>query len=265
MNLIEMKKSLNNIVVNTRYLLRLAARKAGVPSYGIHQVVLRKPDLIYIPIPKNACSSIKHALYQIEFGKDFDYEFHREWGYQNIHDFYNKRADAFTSLKKVKQRDDLFRFAVVRDPVERFLSCYGNRVLELEDLKKDETKLEKLGLPVKPDLQTFIHNLDLYRKINVSIRHHTNSQSDFLGGTLSYLDKVYPIEKIDMVTNMLLKYNKNLTMRSEKSEGIKIELQEVSRDSLDRILKFYEEDYRLLHEFYSAEEVTKRFENPANK
>lgn len=249
------KKRVHETVVNTRYRFRLATRRIGFTGYEIHQISLPKKNLIYIPIPKNACSSLKHALYYLGNGKDYDYPEHREWGYQNIHDFYSKQDGAFTSIKELKKQENSFRFAVVRDPVHRFLSCYRNRILDLGDLKYSKKKLRDFDLTASPDLNTFVKKLGLYRKLSKSIRHHTDPQSAFLGGTVAYLDEVYPIEKMEIVSAMLKKFDDTLTMTREKSQGPKVELTELSKKSLNRLFGFYKKDYKLLSRYYSRESI----------
>ena len=256
-----MKKKLHKMFVNSRHLFRLAARRVGLSSYQVHSITLPEQKLIYIPIPKNACSSIKHSLYYLEYGKAYDYPEYRELGYQNIHAFYEKQKDAFTGVHALKNMESAFRFAVIRDPVDRFLSCYSNRVIELKDLKESEDSLKKNGLPVKPNIKTFILNLDRYRSLNHSIRHHTQPQSIFLDGTIGYLDKIYPIEQMNELTAKLKNFDPSLLMKTEKSGGPKTKLCDMNRESLERLLKFYQDDYELLSDFYSKEDVIRSYES----
>jgi len=234
-------------------------RKLGISKYQIHQVLLPEQRLIYVPIPKNACSSIKQACYGIEFGEPFDYSHNRKLGYRDIHDYYEKRNNAFTSLKRLKNNEDCMRFAVVRDPIERLLSSYGNRVVDLKDLEMSRKVLEKMNLPAEPDLNTFVINLEKYRKVNAGINHHVRPQAAFLGGTLEYLDQVYPFEKMELVAQKLKSYDPDLVMKREKSGGAKFELYDLSHDALNYALDYYKQDYRLLKEFYSQRKVKQRY------
>lgn len=198
-----MKKQFISNYLNIRHLFRLAAKKMGFERYQIHQIYLQNINLIYIPIPKNACTSLKHEMHFLEYEEPYDSSIKQKYGYQNLHDFYNKRDDVFTSVRSLEKSSDAFRFAVVWDPVDRFLSCYGNRVLDLKDLHENKTELGKMNLPTEPNLNTFVEHLEEYRKVNSSIRHHTQPQSDFLGGTLGYLDTIYTFDQMDSVRNML--------------------------------------------------------------
>jgi len=255
-----MKYLLNRVAVNSRHFWMKVARRLGLSRYQIHQIYLQEKKLIYIPIPKNACSSLKQAFYQIEFGKQFDYSHNLKLGFHDIHDYYEKRNNAFTSLKRLKNNEDCRCFAVVRDPIDRLLSSYGNRVIDLKDLEASRKILEKINLPVEPDLNTFVLNLETYRKVNIGINHHVRLQSEFLGGTLEYLDQVYPFEKMKLVTQKLKSYDSKLVMKREKSDGAKFNINHLSPEALNFALEYYKKDYQLLEEFYSSKQVINRYE-----
>lgn len=260
-----MKRALVKAGNNLRYTLRLVGERAGLPGFQVHGIRLRDPRLVYIPIPKNACSSLKHALYEIEFGTRFDYDLHRQWGYVDIHDYYRKRNRAFTSPRALMAMGDAFRFAIVRDPVQRLISCYGNRVVDLGDLKKTKAALEKAGLPLEPDLNTFVLKLTQYRRANKSIRHHSELQVNLFGKRLDYLDEVYPIERMDSIKEMLRQYKPDLELRREKASGAKFHIKDLSREALEYALDFYEQDYSLLRGFYTPESVIERYDKDAPK
>lgn len=256
-----MINKLVNLYLNTRRICRLTARKVGLPGYQVHQIYLKNLALIYIPIPKNACTSLKHAMHYLEYSEPFDLSNYRDYGYQSLHDFYNKQSHAFTGVEGLKKKSDAFRFAIVRDPADRFLSCYGNRVLELRDLHESKTDLDKMGLPVDPDLDTFVQQLEQYRRVNSSIRHHTRPQSNFLGGTLVYLDKIYSFDQMDSVQSMLKSYDNSLVMKKRKSGGPKFDLRDLSSGSLQHLLEFYRNDYELLNDYYSKEAVVEQYQS----
>ena len=235
--------------------VRFAFRRIGMKSYQIHQICLPGQKLIYIPIPKNACTSIKHALHEIEFGKTFNASQNEYSRFKSHHDYYNKRSDAFTGINELQNKTGYFRFTVVRDPVERLLSCYRNRVVDLGDLKSSKSALISKGLPPEPDLNTFIRYLKRYRKINKSIEHHSRPQSRFLGGTLRYFDRVYPMEQLDLLFDKLTDFYPGLTIRKHKSGGTKVNFNKLSENSLQEIIDFYKEDYKLLSKYYSPDSV----------
>ena len=259
-----MKKKITALSNNLRLGFCFACRKVGIPGFAIHRIHLERFGLCYIPIPKNACSSIKHALYEIEFDRPFDYAYHGEWGYADIHDYYKKRPGAFTSAENLRQKTGQEIFAVIRDPVKRLISCYRNRVVDLKDLEKSRIVLEHDGLPVEPDINTFILNLEHYRSRNKIIEHHSRPQSDFLDDSLDYLDCIFRISELDELKSMLRKYRPGLEMRAEKSGGPSFGLADLSREALDKAVSFYERDYQLLSEYYSPERILESYKQTQN-
>lgn len=246
---------MRNVIIRTIKEIQLrgrfVARKLGMPDWQIHQICLQDKKLIYIPIPKNACTSVKQALHQIEFGCLFDTKRTVNAAYVDVHDFYKKRPNAFTSTNKLSSATDYTRFAVVRDPVGRLISCYRNRVMDLGDLEPDVELFDRVNLPAKPDLNTFVLNLETYRKFNKSIEHHSRPQSFFLRGSLKYLDRVYPMEQLDELHAFLQTISPELEMLRRKSGGTEVDLAQLSQKALNAANRFYKKDYQLLKDFYS--------------
>ncbi|MCW9708532.1 sulfotransferase family 2 domain-containing protein [Fodinibius salsisoli] len=245
------KRSVDDLSLYWRY----SCRKLGLPGYQIHQIYLPEQQLVYIPIPKNACTSIKHALHEIEFGKRFDADLPEFSDYREHHDYYKKRPDAFTSLQALQKKKGVFRFALVRDPVKRLLSCYRNRVVDLGDLESSRSKLERFRLPLRPDLNAFIKHLADYRRVNKGIEHHSRPQAQFLDGSLEYLDRVYTLDEMPELIEMLRKYKPDLEMRRRKTGGTTVTLADLSEEALHQAIDFYREDYELLEGYVSSDDV----------
>ncbi|MEX2435867.1 MAG: sulfotransferase family 2 domain-containing protein [Balneolaceae bacterium] len=245
---------MKNVIIRTYKELQLysrfLARNMGLPGYQIHQLCLPEHKLIYIPIPKNACTSIKQAFHMIEFGRTFDTNLPVNDPYVDIHDYYKKHSGAFTSLNKLKSQSEFTRFAIVRDPVERLISCYRNRVVDQGDLQADLSALKKMKLSAEPDLSTFVVNLKEYQMASKSIEHHSRPQSAFLGGSIKYLDHIFPIERMDDLHEMLRKISPDLKMLNRKSRGTKVEFSELTPNGLEAAIRFYKIDYELLNRFY---------------
>lgn len=225
----------------------------GLPGYRVHQIRLSKQRLIYIPVPKNACSSTKEALHEIEFGRRFDKNRDINAPYINIHDYYKKRPKAFTGLKRISSEKKFTSFAVVRDPVRRLVSCYRNRVVDLGDLSLTAKSIDKYGLDPNPDINAFILNLKKYRIANKSIEHHSRPQWSFFGGRLDYLDKIFKMDELDDLQDFLKSYCPSLRFLSQKSGGTSYSVSDLSDEALKYAVNFYRQDYRLLSRYYQAD------------
>lgn len=251
--------SLKRIIDDLKLYYRFSCRRLGLSGYQVHQIYLPEQELIYIPIPKNACTSIKHALHEIEFGKRFDADLSEFSDYREHHDYYKKRPDAFTSVSDLKEQTSATRFALVREPVKRLISCYRNRVVDLGDLKASRKKLDRLGLPPEPDINDFILNVEHYRSANKSIEHHSRLQSEFLGGTTGYLDRVFTMNDMPELVEMLQTYKPGLTLRRRKTGGTAVALADISEKALEHAVDFYRRDYELLENYFSPEGIADEY------
>lgn len=248
------RKSVSAFFNEARLLLRFGFRRMGMSGYQIHQIELNNEPLIYIPIPKNACSTIKHALYEIEYDKEFDYDRAGERGYHDIHDYYKKRKHAFVGLESLRNKNATI-FTVIREPVQRLISCYRNRVVDLKDLEKNKPELYKRNLPLEPDLNTFVLRLEEYRVANKSIEHHSRPQHTFLDTSVGYIDEIFPLSRMNELKKMLKEIKPDLEMKSEKSGGTSVSLADLSETALEEAIRFYQQDYELLSDFYSPGQI----------
>lgn len=246
--------SIKHTFIDLKLAFRFAWRKFGVPGYQIHQIRLPQYRLIYIPIPKIGCTTIKQALHRMEFGTLFDSDAPGNEPYEDIHDFYKKRPGAFTGVKGLHSRQKTLCFTVIRDPVERLVSCYRNRVVDLKDLESDREALESAGLPAEPDLNTFVLNLNRYRSVSSKIRHHTRPQFRFFAGDLSVADYIFKMEEMDRVEMFLQKFDPSINLLHRKSGGTPVTLNDLSDEAMQHAIRFYRGDYELLREYYKPPE-----------
>lgn len=158
-------------------------------------VILKKHELAYVSVPKVACTSIKTVFFEIENGfpfRPFTASGREFW----IHNFYH--SIPFAELKKNRIRT-FHRICVVRDPIERALSCYSNRVLQHRELSQEiaGARLAGSGLPVDPDLSTFVANIAEYSHRVAEIGHHAVPMVHFLGESAQYYHRVYRFSELN--------------------------------------------------------------------
>lgn len=88
-------------------------------------LICHKYRLIYIYIPKNACTTLKHLFYELENGQKFiskspqDIHHHKIFEIINHQDFNNYL--------------NYFKFIFLRNPYDRFLSFYKNKIKNLKN------------------------------------------------------------------------------------------------------------------------------------
>ena len=145
-------------------------------------VTLEPHRIAYFPIPKVANTSLRSAL-RTAVGDD---SFHNT-GNRTMSPLLRRRAAG------------CWKFAVIRDPLARALSGYGNRVMYHRDIERagvSRALLGLRGLPVEPDLDTFFVHLRAYMTANDRVRRHLMLQRRYLGRDLGYFDRIYRIEEM---------------------------------------------------------------------
>ena len=225
-------------------------------------VVSKKYGLAYFPIPKVACTSLKHAMFKLEHGADFPVG-----NGKSIHQVY---ASSPLGRRTLKGLEDCYKFAVVRDPVSRILAAYTNKILAEDALTGLESafririanRLVGLtgldaeryrSLPTRPDLETFALNLDLYCQKYPLIYSHTRLTSYYLGVDISRFDAIYPISALPKLEQDIRERTgaeftipaRNVTVPSNK-----VSVSDMSRESFDALMSYLEPDYRLLADFF---------------
>ena len=245
----------------------------------INGLLCRKFSIGYFPIPKVANTSIKHIIYRMEFGESFSPEqhpsviHHKSWLakklikpmsgppiYKHIHDYYRK------NLVNITEAD--FQFTIIRDPVKRFLSAYSNRVLHYKELSFEkinalsEFKKKQInfdGFIYDPNISQFIENIETYLKVP-AINMHVRPISTLISNLNSFTE-VYPIESIPLLEEKLSSItNSIINIPKHQTGGYKIAISKLNLNHLDKVIKMYQNDYLLLSNYYSADDIRKEWE-----
>ena len=115
------------------------------------------------------------------------------------YDIYNNEAwiRLFKDLPRHRLAD-YYKAAVIRDPLERFLSGYGDIVVRHRwlSIEKAGHLLAPFKLPPDPDLETFIDLLEGYQRASSHVFHHTRPVVDFLGRDAEYYTKLYRMDEL---------------------------------------------------------------------
>lgn len=196
----------------------------------------------YVAVPKVACTSIKHAFFQVENGRQFD-DFIANGQYFHIHKIYPTKT--FQELPKARITDH-FRVGVIRDPVRRLLSCYRDKVIYNRRLSEAAAgpALREANLPTNPSLSQFIARLADYRRAVPIIDHHAAPQVRFLGRNPDYYAAIVPIGQLaDLARTMADVLQARFVIDHHQNYGPKFDPSVLSTEQVAVIRRHYEEDY----------------------
>ena len=206
-------------------------------------------------IPKTACTSIKRYFFQQEYQIPFEERKIR----RNLH------VHEFFKIIETSIDDCNVRVIVIRDPIRRFLSAYGNRVVGHDQLSRatltelhgetDPPLIESIP-QFNPDLPTFIEHFDIYSKVG-DIYHHCHPITDFLdGNSLQYFTHVFTMESLESFPSYFNQlYGKNLDLPWLQTSGTKHSVAELGPEHIDFLLSYYQEDYELVKDYYTPDRL----------
>lgn len=213
-------------------------------------IIIAKKKLAFFSIPKVACSSIKTALFEVENGFPFQ-PFFANGVYCHIHSAaYPSRSFAFFQNIDLS---DYLKLALVRDPVERFLSCYSNRVGYYRELSAQHLGPEvmKTGLTPDPTVHEFVEYLDAYVKASYSISYHVAPMVRYLGTDREFYNRVFKFSEIEQLRQTLSDYVKaEVVFPRLQTGGEKISPDALSAAEVNKIKEFYAEDYDVYGDYF---------------
>ena len=202
--------------------------------------------IAYFSIPKVASSSIKAALHDIRTDDTGS-----EITQANLHKM--ERSLPMTPAL-FDGLDGYFTFAVFRDPAQRLLSSYGNRIVYRRDTYKGRfagLRRFVLAVPAMPDASTYLTRLRRYQLVSGAIKHHTQPQALYLGSDLGRFSAVYPIERLDdLAAEMSRRIGRPVVFPRLQTEGPKTRWQDISPAAQRAVLDHTAADYDLLKDYY---------------
>lgn len=204
--------------------------------------------IAYFSVPKVACTSIKSFFFELENNRPFE-AFATNGDWFHIHKFYPGKP--FEKWDHAAL-DDWLKLAVVRDPVARFLSCYGNRVLNHKALDDLEISPEDacLGVVKRPDLDQYIAHFHRYRALARQIRFHSEPMVQRLGHDPAYFDRLFDISELDQfVEAVRAQTGFAPDMGRHQTEGPKFKPGDLSAKQRQFIMDFYAEDYQVFGKY----------------
>ena len=203
--------------------------------------------IVYRPLPKAACSSVKSALALI----DPRHEASRDKILADelfAHGVY--QTDRFRGDRWLKY-DDWWRFAVVRDPIKRLMSVYTDLVVGRKSLHHSaQIKRQNLH-PKDPDPDYFFQNIQEYRRLSSTVKHHSISAWFFLGPKPLQYDQVYRVDEIASLEARLSELAKQkVVVPRFNSSSSKLEYAELNEKTKESLHEFLLGEYTYLSEYF---------------
>ena len=203
--------------------------------YGVFINKKTKKRLVYYPVPKNANSSVK-LFFARHIGLDHHYLFlgdSKPLYKIKKTDFGDKKnlVDFLPVKQKFTEINADIKCCVVRDPVDRFLSAYKNRILYHKDKSFGKFSVDQI-------LEQMLQN-------NFTNKHFL-PQTYFLGNSLDYYNFAIDVKNIlyfaEKINNF---FGKKISFPRIQTGGNKYDVQ-LTSDQIKKIRKIYKSDYSLI-------------------
>jgi Sulfotransferase family len=211
-----------------------------------YPVTVPDQKIAYWPVPKNACTSLKYAFYRLRTGKDFVPLRVKNHYLYHIHSVFPSKP-----FKKPDGVEGYKKLAIVRNPVERIVSAYCNRILYHNDLARHKAVLNRQGFSHQPDFTNFIKNIEIYRKVSQKIKDHTDPQVNYLGNNASFFDYVSNIKGISNLPNILQCQNLDIPRKQDGGGEYKKQvLNSMDKSIEEKIREMHYCDYEVFGDFF---------------
>lgn len=191
-------------------------------------VRIKGTDFVYFPVPKVGCTALKLAI--MEHNDPLKYA-RAEQDVERVHGWRGYRTPPWAWEWRTYVRPSSMRaFCVIRDPIDRFVSGYRNRIAHWRDLGE------------VPDINVFALRLAEHCTGDNHIRHHFMPMVEFTGRDPSFYERVFLLDEIGLVPGYV---GVPLTISRAQEGGPKMARSDLSPEALAHLKDFYAEDYRV--------------------
>ena len=192
-------------------------------------VRIKGTDFVYFPVPKVGCTALKLAIMKHNNPRKYA---RAERDVERVHGWRGYRTPPWAWEWRSYVRPPSMRaFCVIRDPIDRFVSGYRNRIAHWRDLG-DEV----------PGINEFALELEKHCGSDGHIRHHFMPMVEFTGRDPSFYDRVFLLEEIGSIPDYV---RVPLSIVRAQEGGPTMSRANVSPEALAHLEGFYSEDYRV--------------------
>jgi hypothetical protein len=223
---------------------------------------LDQPRLAFVGAPKVMTTSLGLVFYELAYGRPYRPE---ENGGRYIHQFWQAegRARGWHRPRPFEALAGWRMFTVVRDPAQRLISAWANRVIDKAEAAAVFAELRATGqgaacegLPDLPDCDTFLAELPRYRALVPSVAHHTDPLALYLGETLAPYARVFRMDEAEALAAWLSdQTGRPVRLPHAQRSFPKVGLADLGARALAQVAAHCAADYRLLEGLVVPEPV----------
>jgi len=201
-------------------------------------VICKTSKTVYYPSPKSASSTLREIFFEIENGYRFKrflingHEMSLFWLYGH--------GELF---KPVKLPPGYEAFAVIRDPIGRFLSFYNWGVID-----------NRCGFDHPVEINAFVADFKTYLNMSPKIGFHLSPQHLFIGRDLSFYSRIFRTENLaELGSYLSQRSGRDIHVGKVNGSSTRVCSKDLTPDSRKRLVEIYKEDYALLEAYYSPD------------
>lgn len=214
-------------------------RYQQIVEYVLMKVVTTKNmKLAFYSVPKVGKTTMKRRM---EIVSEPDGHYHN----------YGDRR--FSPLLRWRGRDCI-RFTIIRDPIERLISAYADRVADRDDIRRSSISTflcKLLGLNPSPGLEEFALNLKKYYLVNDRIYRHVLPQVRYIGTDPHFYDRIFALRDMDKVAEYLAdKSGKEIEIKKRNASVSRFSVDDLSPEAIASLREFYKKDYQIYGNYF---------------
>jgi hypothetical protein len=206
-------------------------------SYGL---VDSGYKLAYFPVRKCSSTTLHNAMALMQGGGEKG---------EHIHG----GIDQYSLIKRSDTQgryDDLFKFIIVRPPIDRIRSFYWGNIVKRDHLITDTNGRESFhGLSTKPTYEEFLEKFEDYRRTFVTVRNHTDALTAYAGSDPLFFDWVGGVQDTGALLELLSERTGiELPALNEMRSDVKASIVTAAEQSL---MRHYQADYDAYGKWFS--------------
>jgi hypothetical protein len=214
-------------------------------------IVSHRLRIIYQPVPKNACTTIKTMLFHADTGRPFDVAALSNAADSHIHHVYPTVPADAARLVHVDRYDMI---VVLRDPLARFVSGYRNRIATYRDVQRSAQArpeaariLAEAALPAVPGINTFATRLPVYMRACGTTAHHFRPQAQYVRAALPLARRVWGMQDLAGIAALLSeRAGFDVPLPHLQTAGNTLAVDPLDEASMASLRWIYAEDWDLL-------------------